>query len=116
MFKTRCLKQLRSVQSRIKTCKASLAKLNPPQPDSFQISKNMFHWLSSLFFRNHPDAALLYDPRFASLEDDACDYLHKLGEYFINSADYYKEMRKYKEELAQLQEEERLLKDKLGID
>jgi len=116
MFKTRYLKQLQTVQSHIKTCKASLAKLNPPQPDSHQMSRDMYHWLNELFWRNKPDASLLFEPGFASLEDDACGYLHKLGEYFINSADYYKEMRKYKEELAQLKEEERVLKDKLGID
>lgn len=116
MFKTRYLKQLRSVQSSIKTCKASLAKLNPPQPDSYEMSNNMYQWISELFWRNKPDTSLLFEPGFAVLEDDACEYLHKLGEYFINSADYYKEMRKYKKELVQLQEEERLLTDKLGID
>lgn len=116
MFKTKYLKQLQNVQSSIKNCKASLTQLNPPQPDSHQMSKNMYQWLSELFWRNNPDTSLLFEPGFAVLEDDACDYLHKLGEYFINSADYYKNMRRFKEELSRLQKEERLLKDKLGID
>ena len=116
MFKTRYLKQLKSVQTRIKTCKAAIAKLNPPQPDSFQISKNLYHWLTKLYYGGQPDATLLYDSRFVGLKDETCDYLHKLGEYFINSADYYKETRRYEEELARLKEEERILKDKLGID
>lgn len=115
MFKTKYLKQLQDVQARITKCKALIAELSPPQPDSFDISKSLYHWLSSLFYRYDQGVDLLYDAKYIEYDGPACDYLHKLGEYFMNTADYYNAKMKYDAELISLQQEEYRLKQKLGI-
>lgn len=116
MFKNKYLKQLQNIQAQIKKCKASIAELNPPQPDSREISRNLYHWLSSLFYKNDLGAELLYDEKYIKFDGPACDYLHKLGEYFMNTADYYNARMKYDAELNSLRQKECLLKEKLGID
>lgn len=114
MFKNKYLKQLQDVQAQIKNCKASIAKLNPPEPDSRKIENEILRWLERLMYGCRPDLAQLFS--FSGFKGETCDYLRELGEYFINIADYYLEMKRYETELAQLQIKERSLKEKLGID
>lgn len=116
MFKNKHLKQLQEIQAQIKNCKASIAKLDPPVPNSSNMGYDLYHWLSALFFQNKPDVYQLYQREFTGFNDAKSDYLRELGKYFMNIADYYQEMKRYETELAQLQIKERSLKDKLGIE
>jgi prefoldin subunit 5 len=116
VFKNKYLKQLQGVQAQIKNCKASIAKLNPPKPDSHKIENEILCLLEKLMYGCHTDLAQLFEVRFSRLKGETCDYLRELGEYFINIADYDQEMKRYETELAQLQKEERRLKEKLGIE
>lgn len=110
------LGQLRIVQGRITFCQAVLASLRPPTPDSFEISKDMKRWLELLFLQHDPSVSSLIESAGNSFRGNTLDYINKLGEYFVNFANYYRDKIKYDEELEQLQKEERLLKEKLGID
>lgn len=110
------LKQLREVQSQIKNCTATIASLKVPTPTSVKIQSDMMRWISSLVCDDNPDISLILQASFYGLEDETLDYLHQLGEYFINVTDYYKAEKRYKAELTQLQTKERNLKAKLGID
>lgn len=116
MFKNKYLIQLQYVQGQIKKCKASTVKLKPPAPNSIEISKDMKRWFEMLFLQNDPSVSSLIESVGRSFNGNTLDYISKLGEYFSNFADYYRNEIKYKEELIQLQKEERLLKEKLGID
>ena len=110
------LKQLQDVQLKIRQCKASIASLNPPAPDSMKLEANMLRWLQSLACDQKPRVEELLQMRFTGFEDATCDYLRKLGDYFINVAEYYNQTKQYNSEWRKLQEEERRLKEKLGID
>lgn len=112
MFKNRYLKQLKDVQVRIKNCKAAIAALDPPEPLSIKVGRNVRAFIDALTYRLHPDLQKV----FGTFEDETYDYLHQLGEYFINIADYEKKKKQYNQELGQLQIEEGCLKRKLGID
>lgn len=116
MFKNKYLKQLQDVQTRIKDCKASLTNLNPPTPDSFNLGYDLYCWLGALLHGCKPNIDELFQMEFTEYEDAQCDYLHKLGEYFMNISDYYKSKKEYEIEFARLLKEEHLLKEKLGID
>lgn len=110
------LKQLQDVQAKIKSCKATLAEAQPPAPSSFKIQKDMVGWLTSLAYDYHPTVDTLLSCKTDRFDCVTLDYLHELGEYFINIAQYQKEHHQYKKELMTLQNEERLLKEKLGIE
>jgi len=110
------LRQLQIVQARIKKCRASIAALNPPRPDSFEISRNVYHWLTALYYGVQPDMSLMYDKKLTKLDAPASEYLRKLGEYFVNAANYYDAKRIYDAELNKLKTEERRLKERIGID
>ena len=109
------LEQLRIVQGRITFCQAVLASLKPPTPDSCEIAKDMRHWLEALFYQYDPSVSSLIESVGNRFRGNTLDYMNKLGEYFINFANYHRDKIKYDEELEQLQKEERLLKEKLGI-
>lgn len=115
MFKRKYLKQLQDVQARITACKLYLIDLEPPEPNSIHMSMNMRHWLDSLTSRLSPGVDKLLSMTHDDVEEDTYKYIHQLGEFFINISDYYLENKKYTDELQQLQKEERVLKDKLGI-
>lgn len=112
MFKNKYLKQLKDVQARIKNCKAAIAELEPPIPFTTQIGHNIRGYIDSLTLKLHPDIRLA----FRNWDDETYDYLYKLGEYFMNVADYEKKQKQYNQELGQFQAEENHLKRKLGID
>ena len=116
MFKRKYLTCLQVVQGRITHCKASMARLKPPAPDSIDISRDMRRWLEMLFMQGDPSISSLIESVGHSFTGSTLDYISKLGEYFSNFADYYRNEQKYKAELEQLQKEERILKNKLGID
>ena len=112
MFKNKYLKQLKDVQAHIKNCKMSIAALDPPEPLFITVECNVRNFIDALTYRLHPDPQKL----FRRFEDETYDYLHQLGEYFINIADYEKKKKQYNKELERLQIEEGCLKRKLGID
>lgn len=116
MFKNKYLKQLQEVQVQIRTCKASLSNLKPPSPDSLNITKEMKHWFELLFYQHDPSMSSLIGSLGNNFTGNTLDYMKKLGEFFVNTAEYYKAEEKYKAELMQLQKEEHHLKEKLGID
>lgn len=116
MFKNKYLKQLKDVQARIKDCKSSIAKLNPPAPCTFKIGHHLVCWLEALFLDLKPNISELCQKEFRGRENETYDYLHELGEYFINISDYYKQQKRYSIEIEQLLREERDIKTKLGID
>ena len=116
MFKNKYLQSLQIVQARIATCKAMLASLKPPAPDSWEISIDMKRWLEVLFYQHDPSVSSLIEIVGNDFTGNTLDYMRQLGEYFTNFANYYRDKIKYDEELEQLQKEERILKDKLGID
>lgn len=116
MFKNKYLKQLQDVQARIKNCTATITVLNPPEPDTVKIEMNVIDWLNSLISGIRPNVDPLCEYSFRGFRPGTTDYLEKLGNYLINVAKYEKEKEFYKKELMQLQNEERLLKEKLGID
>lgn len=113
MFENKYIKQLQDVQAQIRNCKATMAELKPPSPTTFKISKEVRGWFEALFYQQDPMVEDLIDNY--KLQNESLDYLHKLGEYFVNVADYQTSKRKYKIELEKLQIKERCLKDKLGI-
>jgi hypothetical protein len=116
MFKNKQLKQLKDVQASIKKCKENLAALDPPTPDSFEMGHLLYKWIVELFSRNKPHLVDIDTIRLESWDGTTDNYLRKLGEYFINISDYHKDYEKYSMELKQLQQEERRLKEKLGIE
>lgn len=113
MFKNKYLKQLQNIQAQIKNCKTSLLALSPPITPSYDIGSDLYHWLGMLCYAVKPDITLLDSLDF---DDSYSDCLHKLGEYFINITNYRNTKLEYDKEIAQLQKEERRLKDKLGIE
>ena len=116
MFNNKYLKQLQDIQAQIRTCTANINNSKPPAPDSIKIEADMLRWLQSLVYGNDPFVEDLVQSYCLRFKDETLDYLHKLGEYFINISDCCKAEQKYKAELMQLQKEERHLKEKLGID
>ena len=116
MFKNKYITQLQYVQGQIRRCKAAIAKLNPPSPSSVNISREMKSWFEALFLQNNPSVSSLIENIGNSFTGNTLDYMSKLGEYFSSVADYCRDEQKCTEELRQLQEEERILKEKLGID
>jgi hypothetical protein len=112
MFKNKYLKQLQDVQARIKNCKASIAKLDPPKPGMRKIESNVYYYLEALVRGWYPNIEMIH-PQYT---DDTYDYLYQLGEYLMNIADYEIKQNQYNQELGQLQIEEGCLKRKLGID
>lgn len=111
MFKNKYLKQLQDVQVRIRDCKIAIANLDAPEPRAIAIGIAVRKYIDSLTLRLKPDIS-----KFFMVENEVYDYLRQLGEYFINIADYEKNKKTYTAELEQLQKEEHILKEKLGID
>lgn len=116
MFKNKYLKQLQDIQAQIRNCKASIEKLTPPAPCTFKIGHHLVYWIEAIFLDRKPNISELCQNEFRGRENETYDYLHELGEYFINIADYEKKKKQYDKELQQLQIEEGCLKRKLGID
>lgn len=116
MFKNKYLKQLQEIQAQIKTCTANINNLKPPAPSSVAVERDMLGWLDAIVYGHDPSIGSILENNRRSSRDDTLDYMRKLGEYLINTADYCKADRTYKAELAWLRTEERRLKDKLGID
>lgn len=113
MFKNKYLTQLQCIQGRILGCEANTSKLKPPSPPSRQIGRDVDCWFHALFNQHDPAMKDLIESY--TLKHESIDYLRTLGEYFVNVSDYYQDEIKYAEELKQLQKEERILKEKLGI-
>lgn len=116
MFKNKYLKRLKDVQDSIRNCKANIAASKPPFPCTCKVEADMLRWLQMLTYGNDPHIDDLVKSCGFEFKDETLDYLHKLGEYFINVADCSKAEKKYEAELIHLQAAERLLKEKLGID
>lgn len=114
MFENKYLKQLQDVQVQIKGCKATIAELKPPSPDTLRIGMDIKGWLDALFRQHEPAIQDLIGGR--KLNKESLDYLHKLGEYFIKVADYARAEQKCRTELELLRSREKSLKEKLGID
>ena len=109
MFKRKYLKQLHDVQTRIRNCTATLAKLKMPTnryneakeiTKALQLAMGWFVDFDMFLKRNNYEL----------------NYLEELGNYFINISKYSREKFACNSELYQLREEERCLKEKLGID
>jgi hypothetical protein len=113
MFKNKYIQQLQYVQGHIKKCKASITNLKPPSPPTLTIGRDIDCWFHALFHQYDPAMSDLIESY--TLKNESIDYLRTLGEYLIGVADYYQDEIKYAEELKQLQKEERILKEKLGI-
>ena len=116
MFKNKYLKQLQEVQAKIRSCKANLSSLKLPSPDSLDVTKEMKRWFELLFYQHDPAMSSLIDSLGDNFTGNTLDYMKQLGEFFVNTAEYYKAEQRYKAELTQLQTEECRLKNKLGID
>lgn len=115
MFANKHLKQLKDVQDRIKSCKSSLAKLKPPQPSSIVFDGNMYHFFDQLSAGIVPDIDFLTKHTYNGKEHEMRECLRELGKYFIHIDTYVQSKRQYDAELKSLQQEEHLLKNKLGI-
>jgi hypothetical protein len=118
MFNTQkmLLKQLKNIQSQIKSCKETIALLEPPAPESLNDQKNMICWLRELSQGNNPTVERASDGLILAHQYYSLDYLTKLGNYFINIAKYEKEKYVCSALLKQFLEQERYLKNQLGID
>lgn len=114
--KKKTLKQLQDVQAQIKNCKSSIEALKPPTPESMKVKSQMWHWLETLALGHRLEVDEVFMGRSANLNNDTLDYIHKLGEYFVNIAEWQKSSRKLHGELECLQVKERALKNQLGID
>lgn len=119
MFKKRFLKELQDVQARIRECKALIKELDPPDPKTPQIGYYTRQWIETLTNGAKPSVDNLCDTINYSIEMnpmDIYDYLHQIGEFFINVADYNIKQEKYRRELKLLSQEEAELKQLLGIE
>ena len=116
MFKNKYLKQLQDVQCRIKHCQRDLQKLEPPVPDSLKVEQDMLRWFQLLFSGCHPDLQFMLDKTFSGPDNKTRSYASELGFYFLHITRYYKEKQQLEKYLNGLQNEERRLKEKLGID
>ena len=118
MFKRdkKTLKQLRDVQTQIKNCKSSIEALKTPTPGSMKVESQMWRWLETLALGYRLEVDELFMNRSTNINNDTLDYIHKLGEYFVNIAEWQKSSRKLHGELECLQVKERALKNQLGID
>lgn len=113
MFKNKYLTQLQYVQGCIARCKANVSNLKLPSPPTLTIGRDIDCWFHALFNQHGPAMSDLFESY--TLKHESLDYLRTLGEYFVSITDYYQSEIKYNEELEQLQKEEHILKEKLGI-
>ena len=116
MFKNKYLKQLQEVQALIKTNKANLAKL-----EMLELEYDVPHSMPDAFFNalccgQSVDIRSVSRYQWKEKKEKFYKYLHDLGEYLINFTDYCAEEEMYNAELIKLQEKERSLKAKLGIE
>ncbi len=91
MFKKRFLKELQDVQARIRECKVRIKELDPPEPKTYRIGYCTHQWIEALTNGMKPSVDNLCDTINYSIEMDPMDiydYLHQIGEFFINVADY----------------------------
>jgi hypothetical protein len=120
MFKKRLLYELQDVQARIRECKTRIKELDPPEPKTYQIGYHTRQWIDALTCKLHPSVDDLLCKTVSCVEEfdvtDVYDYLHQIGEFFINIADYNNKQEKYRRELKLLLQEEIKLKERLGIE
>ena len=111
MFKNKDLKQLQKTQSLIKHYKASIEKLKSPESESYEIRHHAYKVLRPLLWgeRLDPDD-------FIFMSDASIDYISQIGQYLMNITNYIDTRKIYDKELERLQKEERILKEKLGIE
>lgn len=114
MFKNKYLKQLQDVQSRIKNHKATIANLKMPTP-SCKISRELCDWLEYISC-GESSLDILEHMVIRKLNVETFEYLERLGNYFVNIADYERSKSIYNDELRCLKLKESRLKEKLGID
>ena len=111
MFKNKHLKQLRKIQLLIRHYKVSIEKLKSPVPDSLNDKFQVFDVLKAAALGHSFNPSELLE-----LSNVSVEYLSQLGLYLMNVADYVDTLRVYQNELKRLKNEERILKEKLGID
>lgn len=119
MFKKRFLKELQDVQGRIRECKARIKELDPPNPKTPKIGYLTYQWIQALTNDTKPTVDDLCKTINYPIEMDPMDmydYLHQIGEFFINIADYNTKQEEYRRELKLLWQEETELKKLLGIE
>jgi hypothetical protein len=120
MFKRRLLYELQAVQARIRECKTRIKELDPPEPKTYKIGYHTRKWIDALTCKLHPSVDDLLCKTVSCVEEldvtDVYDYLHQIGEFFINIADYNNKQEKYQRELKLLLQEEIKLKERLGIE
>lgn len=111
MFENKDLKQLRKVQSLIKHYKASIEKLNLPDPDLFKDKVTVYNVLRPILYGKS-----LNPGEFLELSDAAIEHIQQIGIFLTRITDYVGTMKVYEKELQRLRKEERRLKEKLGIE
>lgn len=103
------LKKLQDVQYKIRQCNEILKEHKAPTT-KFRMAKDMSLTLGMLM-NGEIDIN-----SFVQANHLDFDYLEELGTYFVNVAKYQKDTEKYQEEICQLKNMERKIKDDLGID
>ncbi len=111
MFENKDLKQLRKTQLLIKEYRASIEKLNLPDPDSFKDKMKVYNVLRPILYGKS-----LSPDEFIELSDAAIEHVQHIGRYLMNITDYVDTRKLYEKELKRLQKEECRLKEKLGIE
>ena len=109
MTSNNLLKKLQDVQCKIRQCKEVLKGYKAPTV-KFRMGKDMAFTLGMLMNRD------IDIDSFVHANNLDFDYLEELGTYFVNVAKYQKDTEKYQEEICQLKNMERKIKDDLGID
>ena len=103
------LKKLQDVQCKIRQCKDVINGYKAPKTKRI-VAKDMAFALNMLM---QGDIDIECFVNYNKLD---FDYLEELGTYFVNVAKYQKDTEKYQEEIRQLKNMERKIKDDLGID